>query len=59
MPAQHSSIQLRCSLAVASSRWATSTEHRTMVIMPDRPMSSESIWPEATQNRLEPSTSAA
>jgi hypothetical protein len=44
---------------VAPSRWAISTAHRAMVIMPDRPMSSESIWPEATQNRLEPSTSAA
>ena len=59
MPAQHTSIQLRRSLAAASSRWAISSAHKHTVIMPDKPMSSESIWPEATQNRLEPSTRPA
>ncbi len=59
MPAQQTSIQLRRSASVARSPWATSSAHRAMVIMPDRLMSSESIWPEATQNRLEPSASAA
>ena len=37
------------SLALAPSRWASSRAHRTMVIMPDKPMSSESIWLQATQ----------
>ena len=43
MPAQQASIQLRRSAGVAPSRWAISRPHRAIVIMPDRPMSSESI----------------
>ena len=59
MPAQHSSIQLRRSAGAASSRWAIKRLISTMVIMPDRPMSSELIWPEASQNRLDASTRPA
>jgi hypothetical protein len=49
IPAQHTSIQLRCSDGVASSRWAMSRAHSDTVIIADRLMSTELTWLQITQ----------
>jgi hypothetical protein len=49
MPAQHTSIQLRCSAGVALVALGQQQGAQGMVIMPDRLMSSELIWLQATQ----------
>ncbi len=59
IPAQHVSIQLRCSRAVASLRWLSNSAESATVIMPAKPMSSELKCPSAPHQKLDASTRAA
>ena len=59
MPAQHTSIQLRCSSGVASSRWAMRRAHSATVIIAERLMSTELTWLQMVQYSEDASTSAA